>query len=191
MGKGVPDDRAEPWRLFFAIPMPPADALRLVDALEPYAAAFPSARWQRPDAYHVTVWFLGATPPDRVPGLVDLAQRCTEGGVPFRMSTGSGDGLLRGTGSVAWCRIVQGEHAASRVSGCLVDDPVSGPPGAPPAPPHLTVARRVDAALIEALRSESLGPLTIEWMAASVVLYRSHTGTLAGSSYEPLAEIAL
>ena len=139
----------------------------------------------------MTVRFLGATPPERVPGLMDVARRCAHVAAPFRMSTGSGDGVLRGRGSVAWCRIVTGEHESSEITACLTNALAAGKPGVSPAPPHLTVARRVDAALVEALRGQTLGRLDIDWTADRVVLYRSHTGTAAGSSYEPLAEARL
>ena len=187
----MPDAAVASWRLFFAIPMPLDDANRLADALAPYVAAYPAARWQRPDAFHVTVRFLGATPSDRVPALVEMARACAQTAVGFRMSTGSGDGLLRGRGSVAWCRIVDGERESSRISACLAGDRSDGTTNASPMPPHITVARRVDADLISALRSEALGRLGIDWTADRLVLYRSHTGTSAGSTYEVLAEMPL
>lgn len=181
----------EPWRLFFAIPMPADAAARLGRALQPYASAFPSARWQRPDALHVTVWFLGATPPDDVPRLVDIGRGCVAGVAPFRMSVGAGDGLLRGRGSVAWCAVVEGGGEASSIARCLAEALMGERPARESAPPHLTVARHVDAALISALRGEALGRLDTGWLADRVVLYRSHTGTPAGSAYELLAEVPL
>ena len=187
----MPDAAADPWRLFFAIPMPLDDANRLADALAPYVAAYPAARWQRPDAFHVTVRFLGATPADRVPALVEMARGCAETAVAFRMSTGPGDGLLRGRGSVAWCRIVDGEPESSRISACLAGDRGDGSTNVSAMPAHITVARRVDAGLISALRDQALGRLGVDWTADRLVLYRSHTGTPAGSTYEVLAEMPL
>jgi 2'-5' RNA ligase len=60
-----------------------------------------------------------------------------------------------------------------------------------PPDAHLTVARRASPELIEALRHETEGPTRATWTADRVVLYRSHTGTPAGSRYEPLAEVRL
>jgi 2'-5' RNA ligase len=55
----------------------------------------------------------------------------------------------------------------------------------------VTIARRADRELIDALASRTLGDIVVEWQVDRVVLYRSHTGTPAGSSYEPLAEVRL
>ncbi len=185
-----------PWRLFSALPLPVETARRLDSALAPYRAAFPVARWQRPDAFHVTLRFLGATPPERVPGLVAGMVRCAAAGRPFRLASDGADGVVRRSGGVAWLRIGPGRDQTESLARCLIeagqdDDPhlVAGSASAPA--PHVTIARRADRALVDALASQSLGGVSVEWRADRVVLYRSRTGTPAGSSYEPLAEVRL
>lgn len=183
------DTTPRPWRLFIALPMPASDANRLVASLGPYVAGYPTARWQRPDSFHVTLRFLGSTAPGRVEGLVDQMRVCADGVGAFHMATGTGDGVVRSSGGVAWLRITGGEAEANHLSGCLDERP-SGSDSAPAAvPPHLTVARRADGGLIQALRHGSYGPTAVEWFADSMVLYRSHTGTPAGSAYESLAVV--
>jgi RNA 2',3'-cyclic 3'-phosphodiesterase len=187
------DTDPRPWRLFIAIPMPEGVSRQLDELLGAYRGAFPDARWQRPDAFHVTLRFLGETDPGSVGGWTDHMARCADGRRPFLMATTRGDGVVRRSGGVAWLRIDEGATDAAALSGCLFDD---DPPGTTtragsPAPPHLTVARRVDQALIDALAGISLGDPRVEWTADRLVLYRSHTGTAAGSRYVPLAEVPL
>jgi RNA 2',3'-cyclic 3'-phosphodiesterase len=188
----VTDAGSRPWRLFIAIPMPETVSRRLDAQLGAYRGAFPDARWQRPDAFHVTLRFLGETDPGSVGGWTDRMARCAEGRRPFLMATARGDGVVRRSGGVAWLRIDDGSTAAAALSWCLFDDPAHGTarPGSP-APPHLTVARRVDQTLIDALAGTTLGDPRVEWTADRLVLYRSHTGTPAGSRYVPLAEVLL
>lgn len=176
-----------PWRLFIAFPMPPAAASTLVALLQPYVRAFPTARWQRADAYHVTARFLGGTSPSLVPDLMSEMAACAATGRPIPMATGVAGGNPRATGGVAWLTLDRGGPESGAMSRCL--EAVA--PGRPSAPPHLTIARRVDAPLIAAMASEALGPLRVSWTADRLVLYRSHTGTPAGSRYEPLGEVPL
>ncbi len=187
----MPEATPRAWRLFIAIPVPAADAHYLDSLLGPYRGAFPTARWQRPDAFHVTLRFLGETPPERTAALADHMARCAVGRGPFRLATEGGDGVVRRSGGVGWLRIGRGATEAATLAGCLLTDPASAVRPGSPAPPHLTVARRVDRPLVDALATASLGSLVLDWVADRLVLYRSHTGTPAGSSYEPLAEVRL
>ncbi len=191
----LPSVTERPWRLFIALPIPIDAARHLEAALAPYRAAFPAARWQRPTAFHVTLRFLGATSPEDVTALVVRMARCGSAASSVRLATDGADGVVRRSGGVAWLRIGPGGAQVASMARCLLDDadvevPPPGRQGGAPAP-HVTVARRVDRALIDALGSRSLGDVAAEWLADRVVLYRSHTGTLAGSSYEPLAEVRL
>jgi 2'-5' RNA ligase len=79
----MPD--AKPLRLFVAVELP-GDVKR---ALEDAIAALKRAgvdeglRWVRPDGIHLTLKFLGATPPDRVPAIVDALREHLRGAQPF------------------------------------------------------------------------------------------------------------
>jgi RNA 2',3'-cyclic 3'-phosphodiesterase len=190
-----PSSLERPWRLFIALPMPSDVAGRLEAALAPYREAFPGARWQRPDAFHVTLRFLGSTPPERVDALTLGMARCGATASSFRLATDGSDGIVRRSGGVAWLRIGTGGAQVGHLARCLFEDAIADDPrvpdrGSAPAP-HVTIARRADRALIDALGRRSLGDVSAGWLADRVVLYRSHTGTPAGSSYEPLAEVRL
>jgi RNA 2',3'-cyclic 3'-phosphodiesterase len=50
-------------RLFVAIEMPPEAKRAVEDAIAPWRATFPAARWVPPENWHVTVKFLGQTWP--------------------------------------------------------------------------------------------------------------------------------
>ena len=46
-------------------------------------------RWTRPEAFHVTLRFLGPTPDERVPALVEAVRRETAGIAPFALALGA------------------------------------------------------------------------------------------------------
>ena len=185
------DTSVRPWRLFIALPMPTPSADMLEASLRPYAEAFPGARWQRPDSFHVPLQFLGSTAPARIDGLVEGMRACALGRSAFLMATGRGDGVVRASGGVCWLRVDGGRERAADLSACLRSTPAPGMATPPTPQPHVTVARRAGALLIEALAGATLGEPSVEWLADRMVLYRSHTGTPAGSSYEALASVPL
>jgi 2'-5' RNA ligase len=187
----VTDTIGRPWRLFIALPMAAPAAARLTAVLRPYAMGFPTARWQRPDAFHVTLWFLGSTPPERVDGLVEAMRSCARGRAAIAMSTGRGGGTLRNPTGVCWLQIDRGREQASDLARCLGGGSQHGNAARSGPPPHLTVARSAGGPLIDALARATLGEPAVEWQADRMVLYRSHTGTPAGSSYEELASVPL
>jgi 2'-5' RNA ligase len=185
------------WRLFLALPVPDDAAAALGRSLARYRAAFPAARWLRPDLFHVTVRFLGGTDPGAVPDIADAITSVAAGARRIGITTGPGAGDHRaGRGSgVAWLTLAVGSSAVREL--CADLDPLlplhalASPRLRPPPNAHLTVARRAKEQLIEVMRAESLGQTRVTWTADRLVLYRSHTGTPAGSTYEPLAEAAL
>jgi hypothetical protein len=69
------DARAEPdgeagLRLFLAVDVPQSVVLAVTAAIEPWRTSFSNVRWVPPPAnWHITLKFLGATAPDRVPWL--------------------------------------------------------------------------------------------------------------------------
>jgi len=198
----MPSTQAAPWRLFIALPLPVDAAAAIEQVLLPYAAAFPRARWLPRGALHVTLRFLGATPPDQLPALEQSVERLAAAGVPgvdarIAAITGPGAGRARGGDGVAWLTIASGASQiaglAARLTDLLTALPVLLPVevAARPSPgPHLTVARHADQPLIDALAAMALGPLRVGWQADRVVLYRSHPSRGA-ASYEPLHEASL
>ena len=190
-----------PHRLFVAVPVP-AETREACHALIEPVRTLPFgryARWVHLDTLHVTLRFLGDTPPDRVPAVVDAVRE----GVGQRQAF---DVRLGGAGSfppegrkirATWLGIVDGATEL----GSIVDDlspplaRLGWPAEARPFRPHLTVAR-TDATGIRdaALTAQALEAAAEEWTTAftvdRVVLFRSHLGG-GPPRHEPLDEILL
>ncbi|HUG49241.1 MAG TPA: RNA 2',3'-cyclic phosphodiesterase [Candidatus Limnocylindria bacterium] len=182
--------RPERWRLFVAAPLPAAAAQALWAALDALRRAHPDARWTRPEQLHLTLVFLGATEPARVPDIQAAVGATAASQAPFAVSTGEPDGRLDDRrGGVAWLRLSEGRREIARLSRRL-DRAIGSGVYARSAPrPHVTVARGVDARLLADLAGA--GPdLRFGWRVERAVLYRSFTGP-AGSTYEALADAPL
>lgn len=80
----------ERWRLFVAVPIP--DDLRrdLAAAVERWRveADVPELRWTDPASWHVTLAFLGATPADEVPRIVEALRGAVARHAAFSLPTG-------------------------------------------------------------------------------------------------------
>lgn len=191
-----PKDAAR-WRLFVALPLPEDAARSIADSLAPYRSAFRDARWLRPDLLHVTVRFLGATDPEVVPEVVRAigSVAVAAGGIDLATGPGAGDDRARRGVGVAWLTVATGTTAVrdlcERLDPLLPREVLARSTRRPPPDAHVTVARRASGDLIRALRDQGLGPTRVTWAADRLVLFRSHTGTPAGSTYEPLAEARL
>lgn len=177
-------------RLFVALPVPAAAAAAIHDALAAHRATHPQARWLDPRMYHVTLRFLGQADGSLLPSLADAVAGCAATTGPFAVTAGRGGGA-RGRSEVAWLDILDGrdriDALADRLDGLLPATLRARlRPGRPA--PHLTVARRAPAELAVALARDGA---SVPWVADRVVLFRSHTGTPAGSRYEPLVEAPL
>jgi 2'-5' RNA ligase len=133
-----------------------------------------------------------------VPELAGAIASVAASAGPLELSTGPGAGDGRGRGGslgVTWLTLERG--APDVRSLCASLDPLlpldalgtsqlRRPPDA-----HVTIARRASPGLIRALHDQALGPTGTAWTAERMVLYRSHTGSPAGSRYEALAEARL
>lgn len=185
---------AESWRLFLALPAPPALHARLAALQDELRAATWELRFTRPEDLHLTLHFLGATPArlvddlDRELGAVAHATR------PFDLACGG----LGAFPSLAEPRVVwAGLRGHSQALTSLFQatlrvlnayrlfklrDELS---------PHLTVARVAklseawDARMLEALMPqwEELGPYPVE----KIRLMRS----IPGSPYEVVSDYPL
>jgi 2'-5' RNA ligase len=189
-----------PDRLFVAVPLPPeplAACVALIDAVRrgPYGDV---PRWVHVENLHLTVRFLGETPPDLTPDAALAVREALEGAQAF-------DVVLAGAGSfpdarkprALWLGIEQG----ARELGALADalDPALEPLGWPrddrPYRPHLTVAR-LDRSSISSSEviADELRAAAAAWRtsfrADRVVMVRSHLGS-GPPRYEPLVEIPL
>jgi 2'-5' RNA ligase len=146
------------------------------------------------DQLHVTLAFIGAMPPARLPALERALAGVARAAAPFEVVLG-GAGRFGGHGrqEVAWIGLVEGRAvcvgladavtAAGRAVGVL-EAPPEGRPEARPRP-HLTVARRARPELAAAIEA-ALGSPRLGWRAEELVLYRSHLGSPA-VRYEALA----
>ena len=184
------DGSVEEWRLFIAVPLPPAVRDAVADLVAGLRDVAPRARWQSPDTWHLTLRFLGQIPAAEVPRLAGLLREVAVSGAPFPTE-------LRGAGSfgggrrplVAWIGVGEGSEelaALAAMLGRAIDpDGDNGPLRA-----HLTVAREAPPELVVALRAAmSTGP-RLAWTSDRVVLYRSVLGP-RGSTHTELVSAPL
>jgi 2'-5' RNA ligase len=82
-------------RTFFSVEIGDAARRAAHDVAERLAAAAggDAVRWVRPESYHVTLRFLGATPRERIAGLISAAQRATRAIAPFELRLGAPAGF--------------------------------------------------------------------------------------------------
>jgi RNA 2',3'-cyclic 3'-phosphodiesterase len=174
------------WRLFIAVPLPPAAADALWTALAEMRRRHAGARWIPADQLHLTLVFLGATDPAAVPRLAAQIDRAARAVSAFTASIGRGGGRPADhRGGVAWMRLAAGDRQVAALARA-VDDALGGGAYTERQPmSHVTVARRAERRLIDDLRAASSG-IDVSWQVERVVLYRSHTGP-AGARYEALA----
>ncbi len=193
----MPDDAI---RLFIAVPVPAAalEACRvLIDSVRT-APAGKAARWVRTENLHLTLRFLGATPPDRGPAVADVLRTAAAGRRPFPV-------LLAGAGAfpsvmrprALWIGIHDGAPDLGAIASEL-DAPLAAlgwPPEGRPFRPHLTVARTdaasiADGAAAAAALMRAAAGWRVSFTADRLVLCRSHLGRGA-PRYETVAETAL
>jgi len=176
-----------PHRLFVAIPIPEPTREAVGALLAPVRAmAFDrSPRWVRPETLHVTLRFLGDTPPEVVPAVARVVREAVGDADAFEVRL-AGAGAFPAHGRkirALWVGIADGgDHLAGlerSLTGALVQ--LGWSPEARPFAPHLTVAR-TDAASIRdaALAAQALEAAAAGWAsefrAEQVVLYRSILG---------------
>jgi RNA 2',3'-cyclic 3'-phosphodiesterase len=181
-----------PWRCFVAVPI--SDQLRsqlsaMVQALRADPELDAAWRWTDPEGWHLTLAFLGATDPARVPELADALAASTGGLERFSVRT---DGLRvvpsRRAARVLWYEV---EDAAGRLR--WTADVVRaglGQDAADRFSPHLTLARARDRRGVDAVAVLETAAPTGEIDIDRVVLYRSHLGQ-GPARYEALAVVPL
>jgi 2'-5' RNA ligase len=194
-------------RLFFAVPLSAAarDAVTQVVERVRESVEGVRARWVRLDGLHLTLQFLGATPPEAVPELEAALAGVAAGSAPFEVVLqGAGAFPSSGRPRTLWVGLAAGGVGLSGLAEAIACEPrispwmphhPAGPAGADHKPfnPHLTIARTDGvpgaARLARALQAEA-ATLQAPFMADRVVLYRSILGQ-GPSRYEPLAESPL
>ena len=135
----------------------------------------------------MTLLFLGSVDPGYVPELQALVDEVAAAHAPYRVRADLGDGRVRHGEGVAWLGLGDGAGQliaiATDVAGRCRRDITTGPPPKRTPSAHLTVVRKADEEVIEALRSNAHGPLAVEWTVDRVCLVRSHLDP-GGARYE-------
>jgi 2'-5' RNA ligase len=184
------DDR--PWRCFVAVPAGPALRAAMASCARDLRArdgADDVWRWTDAEAWHVTLAFLGATPPAAVPRLAAALERVGSAHEPFaRPAGGLGAFPSRRRARVLWYGVADRDGRLRRLAGAVraavglpEDDRFRG---------HLTLARARErfGTQANALAGTSCSASRLD--VDRLVLYRSHLGRGA-ARYEALATVRL
>jgi 2'-5' RNA ligase len=191
--------REEPWRLFVALELP-GPVLEALAALQAAlkAQGLERLRWMRPQGIHLTLKFLGDTPPARLGELMGALEEATAGTGPLRLAL-SGLGTFAGRGGprVLWVGL-EGDLQRLALLQRRVEEalaPLGFPREGRPFSPHLTLARvpeqearRAAPLLQRALPLVTVPPVTMSLTAVS--LMRSHLQP-TGALYERVATFPL
>ncbi|MGY1649869.1 RNA 2',3'-cyclic phosphodiesterase [Geodermatophilus sp. SYSU D01119] len=178
-----------PLRLFVAA-VPPEDArASLAAALAPLREAPGAPRWGDPARWHLTLLFLGAVPPDLLPGLTAAVGAAVDPTPPATLRlAGAGRFGSRRRPQVFWAGVDGDVDVLAGLAARLAR--AAGGLGLPvedrPFRPHLTLGRwdprrPADADLPDRLAGHR-GP---DWPLTGVTLVRS-----SGGRHEPLASFA-
>jgi 2'-5' RNA ligase len=188
-------------RLFVAVPVPPATREACRALIEPVRTTpfGRYARWVPLETLHLTLRFLGDTPPDLVPAVAEAVTGSLAGRRAFDVRlAGAGSFPPRGRKIRAlWLGITEGAPELGAIVEALTPAlaAIGWPAEGRPFRPHLTVAR-TDATGIRdaALTAQALEAAADAWStrftADRVVLFRSHLGG-GPARHEPVAEVAL
>lgn len=192
---------SERWhRLFVGVPIPP-EPLAACRALIDQVRDGPLGRiprWVHDENLHLTIRFLGDTPPDLTPHVALAVRDALADTAAFDVIL-SGAGLFPGIRKprAMWLGIEQGAPELGAIADALDAplDPLGWPPDDRPYRPHLTVARLDASSPAQGLAAaEALETAAIGWRAAfrasEVVLFRSHLGG-GPPRYEPLETVTL
>jgi 2'-5' RNA ligase len=179
------------WRCFVAVPI--GDRLRT--ELAPAVAKWrddpqlAGLRWSDPDAWHVTLAFLGWTGPAEVERIVSALRAVAEGSAPTSVPTGGiGAFPSPGRARVLWYRVEDPVNALASLAGGLHQGLQFDPP--PVFRAHLTLARaRRDPVNLRHAMDGLVAPtgtLAVE----EIRLMRSHLGG-GPPRYETLESVRL
>lgn len=179
-------------RCFVAVPIGDAVRAALVPEVDAWGRRddLGRLRWIPPDAWHLTLAFLGGVQPADVPSISAVLERCAAFHTPFRVAlNGVGGFPVAARARIAWCGISGGdslERLAARVRSSFAGDLDAGRPFAP----HLTLGRSrggtVDMRAWVADASVPASGMVVERMD----LLRSHLGA-GPARYELLGSARL
>lgn len=191
-------DPNETLRLFLTAALP-AETQReiagLLAQLPP--AALPSWRRTPPEAIHLTLRFLGETPPDRAPAATAALRRAAAASAPFRLALGAGGTFGGRRPRVLWLGLTGDLEALQALANALNDELRREGWERPDRPlrPHISLARaRRGAAPAQAAAAHSLAaglqPSRADFPIAAARLMRSVLAP-SGARHSTIAEAAL
>jgi 2'-5' RNA ligase len=186
--------RKDVLRTFFAVEIDDASR-RVAHAVAQRLAAAPrgdAVRWVRPESYHVTLRFLGATPRERIADLVATAQRATRASAPFELQLGALAGLPPQGPRAIVLAVAPPEPIAALAAQVESAVVAAGFPAESRAfRPHLTLGRIRERRGRAPLLDPALGPAgAAPFAVASFALFQSDLDA-GGARYTPLERIAL
>jgi 2'-5' RNA ligase len=185
---------ATTYRLFVGLALPASVQNTLKEWSAAAREALPFQKWTHPQDVHVTLQFLGDTPPEAALALEASLRRLAADTQPLQLRI-EGLGVFGppAAPSVLWAGIAGDLDALGALHSQVVRACARHgfPAEARAYRPHLTLARRSRgpisrAALDAALPAAGWPP---SWQVQTIVLYRSHLGRRP--SYEPLGVFPL
>jgi RNA 2',3'-cyclic 3'-phosphodiesterase len=178
-------------RLFVAIEVPAEKRAGLGEVVEALAPRWPGARWVEPANQHVTLKFLGSTPPERLPAVREICRTVANrhAGSQVRVAgIGAFPNLRRAR--VLWAGVEDPRGLLARLAGELTEEfrVLGYEPEARPFSAHLTLARFKQPVHI---REELSLAGDFAWFpVARLTLFRSRPSP-RGARYEKLDTFAL
>ncbi|REE66668.1 2'-5' RNA ligase [Paenibacillus taihuensis] len=180
------DDKSSSMRLFVAVPLPDEikqELKKWINNLQ-QLPQFTFRKWVHPEDLHITLQFLGDTPRERIPHIIEQLRASVTAITPFQIcikSLGtfgrpSFPSVLWGSidGEIEQLRGLQ-QQVISQLS------PLGFPPEERPYSPHLTLARKYNRE--EPFDSSALSlhkapypteHQPLQWQSSSMVLYATH-----------------
>jgi 2'-5' RNA ligase len=197
-------DRGPGRRLFIAVPLG-EEARLAVDGLMRELGASggvtgagggPRPRWVRSESLHLTIRFLGNTPPEAIGGLDEALDEAASGVEPIACRLAEGGAFPSGSRPrVLWIGVAEGASALANLAR-RVEDALAArgwERDERPFAAHLTLARTDGVGAAPALAAElreRAGTLDAAWTADRLVLFESITGN-GPARYLPLHEAPL
>ena len=173
-------------RLFVAVELPEGVRSAIDDASAPWRRSLPAFRWNRPDALHLTIAFIGGVDADQVAAIEAEVEAAAAELAPVPTGlTRLGMFPERGGARLLWVGLDDPHGGLQRLAtaAAIALEGFLEAEGRP-YHPHITIARaRRPSAVPSAFRDDAM-PST-RWTIDAVTLFRSHLGA-GGPHYERL-----
>jgi 2'-5' RNA ligase len=185
--------KAERWRVFCAVELPPEVRARAAEHIAHLRKAMPDVRagWEREEKLHVTLKFLGEIEAQRVAALSNATARATQSAQPFTLALeNAGAFPTHGVPRVLWLGIKDASGGLALLQQSLEDECASESFQREERAfhPHLTIARvraPQGARRLAALHHE-MGFPSLEFPVTELVVIRSEMGQ-GGSRYTAIS----